>query len=180
MLFRSLAVIAGEASGDALALRFLTALRERLGDRPVELCGVGDHGLPEAGLKPLFPQADIAVMGFGPVIARLPLLLRRMEDAARGIAAFQPDLLLTIDSPDFCLRVAKKVAFDDLGAHRLWLDVKTHNTRAKALYDSEGFVVEGLLRESVRTDSGFESLVVMSMLQSEFTARRSLVLEVPA
>ncbi|RYE30334.1 MAG: lipid-A-disaccharide synthase [Hyphomicrobiales bacterium] len=104
-----LAVIAGEASGDALALRFLTALRERLGDRPVELCGVGDHGLPEAGLKPLFPQADIAVMGFGPVIARLPLLLRRMEDAARGVAAFEPDLLLTIDSPDFCLRVAKKV-----------------------------------------------------------------------
>ena len=104
-----LAIIAGEASGDALALRFLGALRERMGDRPIELCGVGDHGLPEAGLKTLFPQADIAVMGFGPVIARLPLLLRRMEDAARGIAAFQPDLLLTIDSPDFCLRVAKKV-----------------------------------------------------------------------
>ena len=104
-----LGVIAGEASGDALALRFLAALRERLGDRPIELCGVGDHGLPEAGLRPLFPQADIAVMGFGPVIARLPLLLRRMEDAARGIAAFEPDLLLTIDSPDFCLRVAKKV-----------------------------------------------------------------------
>src|SRR5690606_3570402 len=79
------------------------------GDRSIELCGVGDHGLPEAGLKPLFPQADIAVMGFGPVIARLPLLLRRMEDAARGVAAFKPDLLLTIDSPDFCLRVAKKV-----------------------------------------------------------------------
>lgn len=104
-----LAIIAGEASGDALALRFLAALRERLGDRPIELCGVGDHGLPEAGLTSLFPQADIAVMGFGPVIARLPLLLRRMEDAARGIAAFEPDLLLTIDSPDFCLRVAKKV-----------------------------------------------------------------------
>ncbi|WP_293800890.1 lipid-A-disaccharide synthase [uncultured Bosea sp.] len=104
-----LAIIAGEASGDALALRFLSALRERLGDRTIELCGVGDHGLSEAGLKSLFPQADIAVMGFGPVIARLPLLLRRMEDAARGIAAFQPDLLLTVDSPDFCLRVAKKV-----------------------------------------------------------------------
>ena len=104
-----LAIIAGEASGDALALRFLAALRERLGDRPIELCGVGDHGLPEAGLTSLFPQADIAVMGFGPVIARLPLLLWRMEDAARGIAAFEPDLLLTIDSPDFCLRVAKKV-----------------------------------------------------------------------
>lgn len=104
-----LAIIAGEASGDALALRFMAALHERLGDRPIELRGVGDHGLPQAGLLPFFPQADIAVMGFGPVIARLPLLLRRMEDAARGIADFQPDLLLTIDSPDFCLRVAKKV-----------------------------------------------------------------------
>lgn len=104
-----LAVIAGEASGDALALRFLAALRQRLGERELDLRGVGDHGLPEAGLKSFFPQADIAVMGFGPVIARLPLLLRRMEEAARGIVAFQPDLLLTIDSPDFCLRVARKV-----------------------------------------------------------------------
>lgn len=104
-----LAIIAGEASGDALALRFLAALREWLGERPLELRGVGDHGLPEAGLRPFFPQADIAVMGFAPVIKRLPLLLRRMEDAARDVAAFEPDLLLTVDSPDFCLRVAKKV-----------------------------------------------------------------------
>jgi lipid-A-disaccharide synthase len=58
---------------------------------------------------PLFEQADIAVMGFRPVIARLPLLLRRMEDAAKGVVAFAPDLLLTIDAPDFSLRVAKKV-----------------------------------------------------------------------
>src|SRR5438105_4201603 len=47
------------------------------------------------------------------------------------------------------LRVAKKVAFDDLRAHRFWLDVKARNTRAKALYDSEGFVVEGELRDAV-------------------------------
>jgi RimJ/RimL family protein N-acetyltransferase len=78
------------------------------------------------------------------------------------------------------LRVAKKVAFDDLGAHRFWLDVKTHNTRAKALYDSEGFVVEGTLREAVKTAGGFESLVVMSMLQTEFAQRRAQALEVAA
>lgn len=70
------------------------------------------------------------------------------------------------------LRVAKKVAFDDLGAHRFWLDVKRRNTRAKALYDSEGFVVEGELRESVKVADGFESLVVMSMLAREFAQRR--------
>ena len=78
------------------------------------------------------------------------------------------------------LRVAKKVAFDDLGAHRLWLDVKLNNARARALYDSEGFVVEGTLRESVRTAAGFESLVVMSMLRPEFDARRARALEMPA
>lgn len=104
-----LALVAGEASGDALALRFLESLRNRLGDRELVLTGVGGEALVAAGMVPLFPQADIAVMGFGPVVARLPLLLRRMEDAACGITAFAPDLLLTIDAPDFCLRVAKKV-----------------------------------------------------------------------
>ena len=78
------------------------------------------------------------------------------------------------------LRIAKKVAFDDLGAHRFWLDVKARNSRAKALYDSEGFVVEGVLREAVRVADGFESLVVMSMLQTEFTVRRGQTLEVMA
>ena len=78
------------------------------------------------------------------------------------------------------LRMAKKVAFDDLGAHRLWLDVKSRNSRAKALYDREGFVVEGLLRESVRVAGGFESLVLLSMLRPEFAARRGQGLEMPA
>lgn len=80
------------------------------------------------------------------------------------------------------LRVAKRVAFDDLHAHRFWLDVKQRNARAKAFYDSEGFVVEGVLRDAVRTrmvdDSlGFDSLVVLSMLRDEFSARRALALE---
>src|SRR4051812_40011954 len=75
------------------------------------------------------------------------------------------------------LRVVKKVAFDDLGAHRLWLDVKQRNARAKALYDSEGFVVEGVLRESVKLEGGFESMVVMSMLAAEFAQRRGQALE---
>lgn len=71
------------------------------------------------------------------------------------------------------LRVAKKIAFDDLGAHRFWLDIKKRNTRAKALYDSEGFALEGELREAVKVQGGWDSLVVMSMLQSEFAQRRS-------
>jgi len=78
------------------------------------------------------------------------------------------------------LRVAKKVAFDGLGAHRFWLDVKARNTRAKALYDGEGFVVEGQLRDAVKIAGGYETLIVMSMLQPEFTTRRGLGLELRA
>ena len=76
-----------------------------------------------------------------------------------------------------CLRLLKKIAFEDLRAHRFWLDVKTHNVRAKALYDKEGFVEEGRLRECVRTDDGYESLVVMSLLESEYATRCGAGLE---
>ena len=69
------------------------------------------------------------------------------------------------------------MAFDDLGAHRFWLDVRTHNARARGVYESEGFVAEGTLRECVRGADGFDSLVVMSMLQAEFAARRAQGLE---
>lgn len=102
-------IVAGEASGDALGARFLAQLRRRLGERELVLGGVGGEALAAEGLQSLFPQSDIAVMGFGPVIARLPLLLRRMDETARAAAAFRPDLLLTIDSPDFTLRVARKL-----------------------------------------------------------------------
>jgi diamine N-acetyltransferase len=85
-----------------------------------------------------------------------------------------------------CVRVLKRMAFRDLGAHRFWLDVKQLNQRALALYQSEGFVEEGRLRESVRVwigsplageparVAGYDSLVVMSMLDREYQARVAL------
>ena len=69
-----------------------------------------------------------------------------------------------------CLRVLAQMAFRDLGAHRFWLDVKGLNIRAQALYRSEGFIEEGRLRESVKTNDGYDSLVVMSMLHAEHSA----------
>jgi RimJ/RimL family protein N-acetyltransferase len=80
-----------------------------------------------------------------------------------------------------CVRLLKQMAFRDLHAHRFWLDVKSLNTRALALYASEGFVEEGRLRESVRITGdaadGYDSLVVMSLLDREYQARRALGLE---
>jgi diamine N-acetyltransferase len=76
-----------------------------------------------------------------------------------------------------CVRLLEQMAFRDLKAHRFWLDVKSLNTRALALYASEGFVEEGRLRESVRVDDGWDSLIVMSMLDREYQARVALGLE---
>ena len=67
-----------------------------------------------------------------------------------------------------CVRLLAQMAFRDLHAHRFWLDVKSLNARALALYRSEGFVEEGRLRESVKTEDGYDSLIVMSMLESEY------------
>jgi RimJ/RimL family protein N-acetyltransferase len=66
------------------------------------------------------------------------------------------------------VRAIKRQAFDTLSAHRLWLDVKEHNTRARAVYEKEGFRYEGTLRECLKGPEGFESLVVMSVLEQEY------------
>jgi diamine N-acetyltransferase len=67
------------------------------------------------------------------------------------------------------VRLVKQLAFEQYRVHRLWLDVRTHNRRAQQLYQSEGFVIEGTLRECVKLDDYFESLVIMSLLCSEYS-----------
>ena len=80
-----------------------------------------------------------------------------------------------------CVRLLKQLAFRDLHAHRFWLDVTSLNTRALRLYAGEGFVEEGRLRETVRLgaddSAGWDSLVVMSMLDREYQARVAAGLE---
>ncbi|RZJ10756.1 MAG: N-acetyltransferase [Rubrivivax sp.] len=79
------------------------------------------------------------------------------------------------------VRQLKAMVFTQLKAHRFWLDVKSLNTRALSLYQGEGFVEEGRLRESVRITSdvanGYDSLIVMSLLDREYQARVALGLE---
>ncbi|MGB7088411.1 MAG: N-acetyltransferase [Phormidesmis sp.] len=68
------------------------------------------------------------------------------------------------------LQWAKAHTFDTLGFHRLWLDVIETNHRAKALYESEGFVREGIFRESWKTATGYRSLIIMSVLAQEYSS----------
>jgi lipid-A-disaccharide synthase len=103
-----IAVVSGEESGDLLGYDLVRAIEQQSG-RPVELVGVGGRHLQSLGLKPLFDPGDIALMGVSAVVRDLPRLVYRIGTTARAIADAQPDCLITIDSPAFTLRVAKKV-----------------------------------------------------------------------
>ncbi|MEM0976701.1 MAG: lipid-A-disaccharide synthase [Pseudomonadota bacterium] len=102
-------VIAGEPSGDRLGAALLTGLNA---EANVEITGVGGPLMEAAGLRSLFPMSDLAVMGLMEVLPRIPKILRRVRQTAAAIRAVKPDVLITIDSPDFCLRVAKRVRYD--------------------------------------------------------------------
>ncbi|SCM76594.1 Lipid-A-disaccharide synthase [uncultured Pleomorphomonas sp.] len=102
------AMVVGEESGDQLGARLMAALR-RLSDRPIEFFGVGGDRMAAEGLVSLFPLHDIAVMGFGPVVKRLPLIQLRTAETAGAVIAGRPDVLVIVDSPDFTHRVARDV-----------------------------------------------------------------------
>jgi lipid-A-disaccharide synthase len=103
-----IAVVSGEESGDLLGFDLVRAIQQQSG-RPVELVGVGGRHLQSLGLKPLFDPGDIALMGVTAVVRDLPRLVYRIGTTARAIVEAKPDCLITIDSPAFTLRVAKKV-----------------------------------------------------------------------
>lgn len=106
-------IVAGEQSGDELGGPLMQALRAQVlsGQAPqgVAFRGVGGPAMTRNGLTSLFPMSDIAVMGFLPVIARLPTLLARIRATADAVIARPPDVLVIIDSPDFTHRVARRV-----------------------------------------------------------------------
>jgi RimJ/RimL family protein N-acetyltransferase len=66
------------------------------------------------------------------------------------------------------VQLIKKYAFEKTSAHRLWLEVLENNNRAFELYKTEGFVVEGTHRESMKQDDRYISLIVMSLLRQEY------------
>lgn len=102
------AIVAGEESGDLLGADLVKALGEASG-RAVQLCGVGGRHLESLGLESQFDSSEIALMGISAILRDLPRLVARIGSTARFIAAQRPDCLITIDSPDFSLRVARKV-----------------------------------------------------------------------
>jgi len=109
-------MLAGEASGDVLGGRLITALRRLRPD--LHFTGVAGPRMIEAGLDPaLFPMRDLAVMGLAEILPRLRMLNRRLAQAEADIVARKPDLVITIDSPGFALRLLRRI--ERLGIRRI-------------------------------------------------------------
>ncbi len=85
---------------------------------PVQFVGVGGRTMTAAGLRPWFDMSELTVMGLAEVVPRLPSLLRRIRETGSNVVAERPDALITIDSPDFTLRVAR-LARRELGDLRV-------------------------------------------------------------
>lgn len=102
-------VIAGEESGDRLAGAIISALIERMG-QPVEIRGIGGESLRATGLmSSLVPMSVLSVMGVTEIVPKIPFFLRTIARTVLDIESFQPDLVLTVDSPDFCFRVQSRL-----------------------------------------------------------------------
>jgi len=101
-------LVAGEHSGDALGAKLMAALNERRGGR-VRYAGVGGGQMAEQGLVSQFPMEEVAVMGVGAILARLPTILRRIWGTASAAVAAAPDAVIIIDSPEFTHPIARRV-----------------------------------------------------------------------
>ncbi len=101
-------LVAGERSGDNLGAQLMAALDRKTGGR-ARFAGIGGPAMEKCGLKSLFPISELSLMGIAEIIPHLPNLFRRMRQTADDIAARKPDIVITIDAPDFCLRLAKRI-----------------------------------------------------------------------
>ncbi|WP_322889080.1 MULTISPECIES: lipid-A-disaccharide synthase [unclassified Yoonia] len=100
-------LIAGEASGDKLGAALMAGLKTL---RPgVTFDGVGGPLMQAEGLVSRFPMDELSVMGLAEILPKYRALKRRIAQMAEAVVQTQPDVLITIDSPDFCLRVSKLV-----------------------------------------------------------------------
>lgn len=104
-------IIAGEASGDVLGAKLIAEIKVELAakNEQADFIGVGGKLMQEQGLVSIFPMEELSVMGFLEVLPHIPKLLKRIKQTAEAVISENPNCVITIDSPDFCFRVIKKI-----------------------------------------------------------------------
>lgn len=102
-----IAFMAGEASGDQLGGWLMSAMRDRRPD--LRFIGIGGERMQAQGLQSLFSIRDINLMGFAEVLPHVRKLKRRIREMVAYIEREKPEIVLSIDSPGFVLRVVKQL-----------------------------------------------------------------------
>ncbi|WP_027258791.1 MULTISPECIES: lipid-A-disaccharide synthase [Leisingera] len=100
-------ILAGEPSGDRLGGALMAGLKQLEPD--VSFDGIGGALMAEQGLASRFPMDELSVMGLAEVLPKYRHLKRRIRETADAVLETRPDVVITIDSPDFSLRVARLV-----------------------------------------------------------------------
>ena len=100
-------ILTGEPSGDKLASTVVAKLK--LNHSDIEYLSVGGFHLNSQGVKSIYDLKEITYIGFTSVILNILKIRKKIDTTVKKIIEFNPDILLSVDSPDFTLRVAEKV-----------------------------------------------------------------------
>ncbi len=100
-------ILTGEPSGDKLASTVVSKLKENNSD--IEYLCVGGSNLTSLGIKTIYELKDITYIAFTDVLLNILNIKKKINETVAKIIKFQPDILFSVDSPDFTLRVAQKV-----------------------------------------------------------------------
>jgi len=100
-------ILTGEPSGDKLASTVISQLK--LTNPDIQYLSVGGSHLKSLGIKSIFNLNEITFMGFTSVLLNIFKIINRINKTVGEIIKFNPDILFSVDSPDFTLRVAKKI-----------------------------------------------------------------------
>ncbi len=101
-------IVAGEQSGDVLGARLMAAIARLRPD--IRFAGIGGGAMAAAGMTSLFPMRELALMGLLEVLPNVLHLRRRLHETVADIARQKPDVVVTIDSPGFTLRLLRAIA----------------------------------------------------------------------
>ena len=100
-------ILTGEASGDKLASKVISDLKKI--NKNIEYLSVGGEHLKSLGIKSIYELKEITYLGFTNVILNIFKIRNKINETVKAISNYKPDILFTVDSPDFTLRVAEKV-----------------------------------------------------------------------